>query len=60
MKFPDMDHKLLHRRPEMSHEVVEVVTLLILQENLFVLLLELGGPVSKRMFSVDSSSATGK
>ena len=35
----------------MSLEVVEE-TLLILQENLFDLLLELGGPVSKWRFSV--------
>ena len=35
----------------MSLEVVEVETLLILQENLFDLLLELGGPVSRWMFS---------
>ena len=33
-------------------EVVEVETLLILQENLFDLLLELGDPVSRWMFSV--------
>ena len=38
--------------PDMSLEVVKVETLLILQENLFDLLLELGGPVSRWMFSV--------
>ena len=36
----------------MSHEVVEEETLLILQENPFDLLLELGDPVSRWMFSV--------
>ena len=36
----------------MSLQVVEVETLLILQENLFDLLLELGDPVSKWIFSV--------
>ena len=35
----------------MSLEVVKVETLLILQENPFDLLLELGGPVSRWMFS---------
>ena len=47
---------------------MEVETLLIIQENLFDLLLELGGPVSKWMFSVPDllqqifirPSATGK
>ena len=36
----------------MSLEVVEVETLLILPENFFDLLLELGGPVSRWMFTV--------
>ena len=36
----------------MSLEVVDVETLLILLENLFDLLLELGAPVSRWMFSV--------
>ena len=36
----------------MSLEVVKVETLVILQENLFYLLLELGGTVSRWMFSV--------
>ena len=36
----------------MSLEVVEVETVLILQENIFDLLLELGDPVSRWMFSV--------
>ena len=36
----------------MSLEVVKVETLMILQENLFDLLLELGDPVSRWMFSV--------
>ena len=40
------------RHPEMSHETVVKETLLILQENFFDLLLELGGPVSRWMFSV--------
>ena len=44
-------HLSLHRQPEMSREVVEVETLLILQENLFDLL-EFGGPESRWMFSV--------
>ena len=53
MKFPDMDlgRLSLHRHPEMSREVVEE-TLLIPQENLRDLLLELGDPVSRWMFSV--------
>ena len=53
MKFPEMNqnHFVLHRHPEVSLEVVEE-TLLILQENLFSLLLEMGDPVSKWMFSV--------
>ena len=38
--------------PEVSLEVVEVETLLILQENLFDFLLELGVPVSRWVFSV--------
>ena len=42
----------LHRHPEVSLEVVEVETLLILNENLFDFLLELGDPVSRCMFSV--------
>ena len=42
----------LHRYPDMSLEVVEVETLLILLENLFDLLLELGVPVSRWVFSV--------
>ena len=45
-------HSSLHRHQEVSLEVVEVETLLILQENLFDLLLELGAPVSRWMFSV--------
>ena len=45
-------HLSLHRHPEVSLEVVEVETLLILQENLFDFLLELGDPVSRWMFSV--------
>ena len=36
----------------MSHEVVEVETILILQENLRDFLLELDVPVSSWMFSV--------
>ena len=36
----------------MSLGVVKVETFLILQENLFDILLELGGPVSRWMFSV--------
>ena len=43
---------MLHRHPEVSLEVVEVETLLILPENLFYLLLELGDPVERWMFSV--------
>ena len=46
------NHESLHRHPELSLEVVEVETLLILQENLFDLLLELGDPVSRWIFSV--------
>ena len=42
----------LHLHREVSLEVVEVETLLIIQENLFDLLLELGAPVSRWMFSV--------
>ena len=41
----------LHWHPETSLKVVEVETLLILQENPFDFLHELGGPVSKWMFS---------
>ena len=54
MQFPEMDQKSFRasKHPEVSFEVVEVETLLILLENIFVLLLELGGPVSKWMFSV--------
>ena len=53
MKFPDMDQKsFLHRHPEVSLEVVEEETLLVLQENLFDFLLELGGPVSRWVLSV--------
>ena len=44
-------HLSLHRHPEVSLEVVEE-TLLILQENLREFLLELGGPVSRWVFSV--------
>ena len=43
-------HLSLHRHQDTSLEVVEE-TLLSLQENLFDLLLELGGPVSRWMFS---------
>ena len=52
-EVPEMDQNnfLLHRHPDMSLEVVEE-TLLILLENLFDLLLDLGGPVSRWMFSV--------
>ena len=42
---------MLHRHPEVSLEVMEVETLLILLENLFDLPLELGDPVSRWMFS---------
>ena len=42
----------LHRHPDVSLEVVKVETLLILQENFFDLLLELGGPTSRWIFSV--------
>ena len=35
MKFLDKSHVSLHRHPEVSLEVVEEETLLILQENLF-------------------------
>ena len=54
MKFPDMDQKsfIASRHPDMSLEVMEVETVLILHENLFDLLLELGDPVSRWMFSV--------
>ena len=45
-------HLSLHQHPEVSLEGVEVETLLILQENLIDLLLELGDPVSRWMFSV--------
>ena len=45
-------HLSLHRHPEVSLEEVEVETLLTLQEKLFDLLLELGVPVSRWMFSV--------
>ena len=44
------NHLSLRRHQEMSREVVEE-TLLVLQENLSDLLLELGAPVSKWMFS---------
>ena len=43
---------VLLRHPEVSLEVLKVETLLILLENLFDLLLELGAPVSRWMFSV--------
>ena len=43
---------MLHRHPAVSLEVVEMETLLIILENLFDLLLELGDPVSRWMFSV--------
>ena len=46
------NHFVLHRHPEVSLEVVEVETLLILQENLSDLLLVLGDPVQRWMFSV--------
>ena len=46
------NHFVLHRHPEVSLEVVEVETLLIIPENIFDLLLELGDPVSRWMFSV--------
>ena len=50
------NHFALHRRRDMSLEVVEVETLLetllIILHNFFDLLLELGGPVSRWMFSV--------
>ena len=42
----------------MSLEVVEVETLLILQENLFDRLLELDDPVSRWMFSVPDPPPT--
>ena len=48
----DQNHFALHRHPEVSLEVVEVETLLILQESQCDLLLEVGGPVSRWMFSV--------
>ena len=44
-------HLSLHRHPETSREVVEE-TLLILQENPFDFLLELGVPVSRWVFSI--------
>ena len=44
------NYSSLHRHPEMSLEVVEE-TLMILQENLRVFLLELGDPVSRLVFS---------
>ena len=58
MKFPDMDqnHSSLHRHPETSREVVEVETLLILLKNIFDILLKLGDPVSRWMFSVPDPS----
>ena len=56
-----------HRHPDMSLEVVEVETLLILRENLFDLILELGAPVKVDVLSSWSPptnfirpSATGK
>ena len=54
MKFPEMDKNrfVLHRNPEVNLEEAEVETLLILLQNLFDLLLELGDPVSRWMFSV--------
>ena len=54
MKFLGMEQKsfIASRHPEVSLEVVEVETLLVLQENLFDLLLELGDPVSHEMFSI--------
>ena len=59
-------HLSLYRHPEVSLEVVEE-TLLILQENPFDFLLELGDPVSRWVFSVPDlsrkivrPSATGK
>ena len=53
MKFPDMDQKslLLHRHLDVSVEVVEVETLLILQENQGDFLLELVAAVPRWMFS---------
>ena len=52
-KVSDVEnHFLLHRHPDTSLEVVMVETLLTLQENLFDLLLELGVPLSRWMFSV--------
>ena len=46
------NHFLLHQQLEVNLEVVEVESLLTLQENLFDFLLELGDPVSRWMFSV--------
>ena len=46
------NHFELHRHPDMSLGGVEVEYILILLENLFDLLLELGGPVPRWMFSV--------
>ena len=62
------NHFVLHQHPEVSLEVVVVETLVILLENLFYLLLELGDPVSRWMLSVPDllqrflirPSATGK
>ena len=45
-------HLSLDRHPEVSLEVVEVETLLILLENLRDFLLELGDPVSRCVFAV--------
>ena len=45
----------IHRHPEVSLEVVEVETLLILQENPFDFVLELADPVSRWMFLISSS-----
>ena len=54
VKFPEMDQKSFRASPASRSESwgSGVETLLILQENLFDLLLELGGPVSRWMFSV--------
>ena len=43
---------MLQRHPEVSLDVVEVETLLILKENLFDLVLELSIPESRWMFSL--------
>ena len=40
-----------HKHPEVSLEVVEEETLLILRENLFDFLIELDVPVSRWVFS---------